>query len=418
MKHLSALLVLSLVACREPPEKAATSPDPLHARTPLSAPASAHETRSNKPLLKTPRITISDTGSRRFHPVIRDAAQAEATLADLRSLPPSMARDSATAGIIGDLAKVDPAAARRIFEQWDDALIVAWLDAAKTIARETGKSDPEAAAAFIRDSIPAAASLSVWAQFLVTLPPADRVPHIEALPEGSEKIRIAGDLVHAWLAEDPAACALWLDGFIQGRSADELHEITTSVHGSFQPEADTGQRLIALRNATDPLLRETLAHHLWEKAGITEREALFTEIEQDIPDLAHRDRKSAIAVAPAAFAASLSPAQAAELPAVEMEVLIARWADRQPSDALRWAIDHQRPEAALALLPLYREEPREALDLATKLPRGKLFDSVLASLCAMAAFDGHGDLARGLLPLIEDPAERAVATRNVEDHSK
>ena len=420
MKRLLIFILPTLVACREQPEKAATSQDPLPARTPRSAPASAsaHETNGHKPLLKTPRITITDTGSGRFHPVIRDAAQAEATLADLRSLPVSAVRDSATAGIIGDLAKVDPAAARRLFEQWDDALIGAWLDAAKTIAREMGKSDPEAAAAFIRDSIPAAASLSVWAQFLVTLPPADRVPHIEALPEGSEKIRIAGDLVHAWLAEDPAACALWLDVFVQGRSADELHEITTSVHGSFQPGADTSQRLTALRAATDPLLRGILAQQMWEKADITERETLFTEIEQDIPDLAQRDRKSAIAAEPAAFAASLSPAQAAELPADEMEVLIDRWADQQPAAALRWAIDHQRPEAAVALLPLYREEPREALDLATKIPRGKVLDTALASLCAMAAFDGRADLARALLPLIENPAQRALATRNVEDHSK
>jgi hypothetical protein len=418
MKRLLIFILPTLVACREQPEKTATSPDPLPARTPRSAPASAHETNGHKPLLKTQRITITGTGSGRFHPVIRDAAQAEATLADIRSLPPSMARDSATAGIIGDLAKVDPAAARRLFEQWDDALIVAWLDAAKTIAREMGKSDPEAAAAFIRDSIPTAASLSVWAQFLVTLPPADRVPHIEALPEGSEKIRIAGDLIHVWLAEDPAACARWLDGFVQGRSADELREITTSVHNSFAPGANTGQRLTALRTATDPLLRGILAKQLWEEADAAEREELFTEIEQDIPDLAQRDRQSAIAVAPAAFAASLSPAQAAELPADEMDILIARWADQQPAAALRWAIDHRRPEAAVALLPLYREEPREALDLATKVPRGKVLDSALSSLCALAAFDGHADLARALLPLIENPAQRAVAARNVEDHSK
>ena len=418
MKRLLIFILPTLVACREQPEKATTSPDPLPARTPRSAPASAHDTQSNKPLLKTPRITITDTGNGRFHPVIRDAAQAEATLADLRSLPPSAVRDSATAGIIGDLAKVDPAAARRLFEQWDDALIVAWLDAAKTIAREMGKSDPEAAAAFIRDSIPAAASLSVWAQFLVTLPPADRVPHIEALPEGSEKIRIAGDLVHVWLAEDPAACARWLDHFVHGRSADELQEITTSVHGSSQPGADTGQRLTALRTATDPLLRGILANHLWKKADTTEREALFTEIEHDIPDLAQRDRQSAIAAAPADFAASLSPAQAVELQSDEMKILIDRWADQQPGAALRWALDHQRPEAAVALHPLYLEEPRQALEFAAKVPRGKELDTALASLCAMAAFDGHADLARALLPLIENPAQRAVATRNVEDHSE
>lgn len=420
MKRLSALLVLTLVACREQPEKAATSPDSLPVRTPRSAPASAsaHETNGHKPLLKTPRITITDTGSGRFYPVIRDAAQAEATLADLRSLPLSAVRDSATAGIIGDLAKVDPAAARRLFEQWDDALIGAWLDAAKTIAREMGKSDPEAAAAFIRDSIPAAASLSVWAQFLVTLPPADRVAHIEALPEGSEKIRIAGDLVHAWLAEDPAACARWLDGFVQGRSEDELDEITTSVHGSLQPGADTGQRLTALRTATDPLLRGILARHLWEKADAAEREALFTEIEQDIPDLAQRDRQSAIAAAPADFAASLSPAQAVELPSAEMKILIDRWADQQPAAALRWALDHRRPEAAVALHPLYLEEPRQALEFAAKVPPGKELDTALASLCAMAAADGHADLARALLPRIENPAQREATTRNVENRSK
>jgi hypothetical protein len=101
-----------------------------------------------------------------------------------------------------------------------------------------------------------------------------------------------------------------------------------------------------------------------------------------------------------------------------MDILIARWADQQPAAALRWAIDHRRPEAAVALLPLYREEPREALDLATKVPRGKVLDSALSSLCALAAFDGHADLARALLPLIENPAQRAVAARNVEDHSK
>ena len=418
MKRLSSLILLTLVACREQPEKAATSPDALPARTPRPAPAAAHDTRPNKPLLKTPRITISDTGNGRFHPVIRDAAQAEATLADLRSLPPSAVRDSATAGIIGDLAKIDPAAARLLFEQWDDGLIDAWLDAAKTIAREMGKGDPEGAAAFIRDSIPATASLSVWAQFLVTLPPADRVPHIEALPEGSEKIRIAGDLVHAWLADDPAACARWLDGFVQGRSEDELREITTSVHGSFKPGANTGQRLTALRTATDPLLRGILAKHLWEKADSTERETLFTEVEQDIPDLARRDRQSAIAAAPADFAASLSPAQAAELPGDEMKILIDRWADQQPAAALRWALDHQRPEAAIALHPLYLEEPRQALDFAAKVPPGKELDTALASLCSMAARDGHADLARALLPRIENPAQREATTRNVEGSSK
>jgi hypothetical protein len=417
MKPQLALILLTLAACREQPEQKATPPDRLPARPSPSASTPAQDTRPNKPLLKTPRITITDTGSGRFYPVIRDAAQAEATLADIRSLPPSAARDSATAGIIGDLAKVDPAAARRLFEAWDGGLIEAWLDAAETIARELGKSDPEAAASFIRDSIPAPANLGVWAQFLVILPPADRVAHIESLPEGSEKIRIAGDLVHVWLAEDPAACARWLDGFVQGRDPDELRELTTSVHNSFAPDADTAHRLTALRTATDPRLRELLAEYLWKKADAAERAELFTEIEQDIPDLAQRDRQSAIAAAPAAFAASLSPAQAAELPTDEMKVIIERWAATQPAAAFRWALDHQRPEAALALDPLYREEPRQALELAAQLKPGKERDTALASLCAAAAFHGHADLARPLLPLIENPAQREATTRNVEEHA-
>jgi hypothetical protein len=375
MKPQLALILLTLAACREQPEQKATPPDRLPARPSPSASTPAQDTRPNKPLLKTPRITITDTGSGRFYPVIRDAAQAEATLADIRSLPPSAARDSATAGIIGDLAKVDPAAARRLFEAWDGGLIEAWL------------------------------------------PPADRVAHIESLPEGSEKIRIAGDLVHVWLAEDPAACARWLDGFVQGRDPDELRELTTSVHNSFAPDADTAHRLTALRTATDPRLRELLAEYLWKKADAAERAELFTEIEQDIPDLAQRDRQSAIAAAPAAFAASLSPAQAAELPTDEMKVIIERWAATQPAAAFRWALDHQRPEAALALDPLYREEPRQALELAAQLKPGKERDTALASLCAAAAFHGHADLARPLLPLIENPAQREATTRNVEEHA-
>lgn len=417
MRTLSIFLfVLVACGCREAEEADRAVESRVRERASRSAPAAVREVSAPMPLLKTPRITISHEG-KVLGFSISDVAEAEAAMMDLRILPPSYARDSAMEDVIGKLAEVDPASARRLLEEWDGGLIGCWLGAAENVAREMGKADPEAAAAFIRESIPVHASLPVWAHFLVTLPATDRLPYIGRLPEGSEKIRIAGDLVHVWLGEDPEACARWLDGFVQGRSKEEIRELTFSVHNSLAPGADTARWMRALRTATDPKLRKLLARHVWDKADESEKLEFFSELEREIPDLAERYRHRAIEAAPAAFAASLSDREIAGLSASDMSLVVEGWAEKHPADALRWAMDHQRPEAALALGRLYRLDPAEALAIAPKLTAGKELDSALSSLCAMAAWDGHGEVARELVQRIGDRGQRELTLRRIEEQA-
>ncbi|MFC7336744.1 hypothetical protein ACFQY0_06115 [Haloferula chungangensis] len=336
---------------------------------------------------------------------------------DLRSLPPSDARDFGIAGVIGDLAEVDPQHARLLLDEWDDALIEKWLNAAKDVVRALAPSSPHAAASFIEESVPRTAQVEIWAQFLNELPPNDRIAYFDRIPEGEKKLTIVGDLLHVWLAEDPIACAHWLDAFAVGRRAEVLEIPSWSIRSPSKPSAKTSQRLLAVNTATNPVVRRLLAKQLWEKADKTEQAALLTELETVLPEIAERDRERLISQAPAEFAASLSTAEIASLPAIEARTLIDSWANKHPEAALEWGVENHRPEAAQALRSLYGQEAEKALELAATLTPGRDLDDALSSLCSMAAFDGRVEEARKLIPLIQNPDLRTATINNVEKHA-
>jgi hypothetical protein len=292
------ILGLCLAACRSESENNHSSDQSIPDRPARPQQSQRPTTSHAEPLLKTERITLSSSGLAMVHSTIRSADQAEAVLKDLRSIPPSAARDSGIANVIRDLAKIDPQQARLLLEAWNDALIEKWLDAARNVSGALAQSDPKSAASFIEESVPRTAQSQIWAQFLSELPPADRVAYFDRIPEGSGKLAIAGDLVHAWLKEDPLTCARWLDKFGAGRSEDELEILYDAIRNSSTPSADTSQRLTALNTATDPEVRRLLANQLWDKAERSER----AEAAQALTFLYSQEAENALAIA-----ASLTP---------------------------------------------------------------------------------------------------------------
>jgi hypothetical protein len=115
MKRLFPLLLaISLASCRKRPEPLrGETAVPIRKSLPIVS-APVNDRQSPPPLLKTPRVTLGI--SFLTHRTIQTAAEADAILADLRTLPPSKVRDGAIASIIGSLAEVDPTAARERLE--------------------------------------------------------------------------------------------------------------------------------------------------------------------------------------------------------------------------------------------------------------------------------------------------------------
>ena len=410
------LLAMVLVGCR--PEKHRQADDAKPPRVPRSVTRETVTPSPPPPLLKTPRITIFPTGQGMVHAVIQSAEQAEAILTDIRELPASAGRDRAIASVIGKLAKIDPAQARRQLEVWDDALISHWLEAAQAVVTEIAKSDPEAAAAFIEETIPTSSQVNLWGSMLVNLPVADRIAFFDRIPDSTEKIRIAADMVAVWLPEDPQACAAWLDGFAAGRNPEEIDFLSQPLRVAIEPKTGPEPWLAAYHAAESPEVRRLIANRVWRKADPTQRAALIPELQETLPDLPEREITDAISADPAAYAAAMPADKVSSLSAAEFVRILRPWAEKQPEKAIAWAMEHRRPEAAEALSPLYQLEPKAAAALAPKLPRGKELDKALATVCTMMAWDGEADMARSLVPLITNPAQRNVTRDEVEKRAK
>jgi hypothetical protein len=249
---------------------------------------------------------------------------------------------------------------------------------------------------------------------LVELQVGDRLGFFDRIPDSTEKIRIAADMIAVWLPEDPAACAAWLDGFAAGRSTEEVDYLGQPLRVANTPESGPEPWLAAYHAAESPEVRRFLAESAWRKADPSQRAALIPELEDILPDLAEREVADAIAADPAAYAAALPADKVASLSSAEIVRILRPWAEKQPERAIAWAMEHRRPEAAQVLSPLYQLEPKAAAAFAPKLPRGKELDRALATVCTMMAWDGEAEMARSLVPLITNPAQRKGTAEEVE----
>lgn len=417
MKSAPLLLIaLCITACRQEkhrqPEDTKAHAVPRSVIRPTVTPSPPPQ------LLKTPRITIFSTGQGMVHGLIQSVDQAEAILGDIRNLRPSAARDRAMASVIGSLAKVDPVQARRQLEAWDDALISYWLEAAKDVVIAIATSDPEAAAAFIEEAIPRSEQANLWGSMLVNLTVTDCLPFFDRIPESTGKIRIAADMIAAWLPDDPEACAAWLDGFTAGRTSEEIDGLSDPLRVAIQ--ANTGHEpwLAAYQAAESSESRRFLANAVWRNADPSQRAALVPALQETLSDLPEREVTAAIAADPAAYAAAIPAEKVAALSSVEVVRILQPWGNEHPEQAIAWAMEHLRPEAAGVLGRLYQLEPQAAVALIPNLPRGKDLDMALAEVCDMMAWDGEADAAESLLPLITDSRQRAVTKERIESRLK
>lgn len=400
------MFVLAVAACDSKKESVRETTAPQSRRDSRADHPAAPSSTVLPPLLKTPRITVSATGTGFFHAIIRNAAEADAILADVRTLPPSAGRDRVTGGVLTSLAKVDPEAARTRLLEWGDGLISHWLDAARVVAEQLGKTDPKAAARFIEESVPRASQAVVWRHFLTGLPPQTRAPFFGRIPEGDLKSVMAVDLIAVWLETEPQACASWLEEFTAGWGNEEFEDLNLPLWNATASKKGAEPWLTAFRAASGAETRRLFANAAWSHAVAAERAALLPVLQEVLPDLEDREWENTVRDHPAAYANALTTGQIAAVSTEDMSKLISSWSRISPQAALDWALLHQRPEAAAALVPLYYQEPKSALAFASKLPPGKPRDQAIGSLCQSIAHDGDKPAAESLLPLITNSDSR------------
>lgn len=248
----------------------------------------------------------------------------------------------------------------------------------------------------------------------MNLPPVSRLPFFDRIPEGLDKIRIAGEMIAVWLPEDPQACAAWIDGFIADRRPEEVDQLKNWYRNAIPPKTGFAPWLAAFRVAQDPEIRQLLAEEAWSRSDASDRAALMAELQDAMQGLKDREWEHVLLSNPGGYANALSSEQITSFSPVDMGKLISFWSEKHPDAAIHWAMEHQRPEAADALVPLYRLEPKSAIVIATKLPPGKERDDAVSNLCQLVAHDGNVEAVKTLLPLISDPQRRELARRNSE----
>jgi len=406
------IAVLALGACEKKEEPGTTVEKPIVSAPTAASPPAVAIPKALQPLLKTDRVMVMPGGM--SWDENRLATEIDATLADIRTLPPSSARDRALATALGVFAKTDPRRAADLLVGWNDARITFWLEAAGKVVAELAKTDREVAADFIVTHVPASAQVSVWAEFLWRLPPADQVAYLDRIPPCSARKQIVTDLVHAWTDVDPAASAAWIDTFIQGLSPRDLELLQQRRRfiGGFP--TDPQPWLEAADAAVTPEARKFFAEVGWRRIQGTADPELVTRFAEFLPELAAREQGRQMDENPAGFAAGLSPSTVALMPAETRKRLIEHWADSHPADALDWAVKHELPEAPLALRPLYSQDPAAAATLAKTLPKSDALDDALSLLTHMIALRGNSSAAKDLLPLFSDAEKRSAAEKNIK----
>lgn len=409
--RLLLLSVLVLSSCQRDETAAPKPPVSERPSRPPSQPAAQKQVPSA--LLETPRIWLSGHGGAVMVRSSDPLAEADAILADLEGLPPSAARDFAMSAFIGRVADRDPTRALELLAAWTDGRIERWSDTAQSLMRKLAPIEPEAAADFIRNRTPQPVRAEIWSALLAELPPDARLAYLPEVPEGNTRLSILADLLHVWPAEDPSACAAWLDGLLPGLSEGEIRllgqprRLGPDTIGSAEPW------IAAYQQANTAAARRYFAEQAWEDTAPEERGALYPLLRDTLPELAERARDESILRDPAGFAGELDEFHVAELPAEVAENLVRRWSERHPRQALEWAARHDRPEAAAALSKLYLTSPDEAFAAARELPRGPDLDQALSTLCSLASHHGQTDEARALLPLFDDPAKRVLAEKDL-----
>lgn len=411
---LIILLALSAAACRENSKSRTQNSAPRSPTTSRAANPPAAASGVLEPLLKTPGIMVIGRGATSYAK-IQNADQAEGMLADIRTLPPSAARDRAIGSVIGSLAEVDPAQARALLEAWNDGLISSWLEAAQKILRQLAKSDPETAAQLINQFVPAAARAGMWSSFLYELSPEAQLPFFERIPESSEKLTIAANLLLVWVAENPVACAAWLDEFAVGLTKEELQTVGNPRRYGANPNCEIEPRLAAFRAAKTPEARRVFAADAWQKAAPSERAGLISELQDVIPEQVASEWESVVRKDPAGYATRLTSEQIAAFSPGDMRKLIDQWAEDHPEAAIQWAMEHGRPEAASALGRLHSLEPKKAVALAMagKLPPGRDRDQAISRICQTISVR-DAETAKAMLPLISDAQMREGTRKMVE----
>ena len=407
------LAVVALGACEK--EEPGTTSERSVAAAPnaRSPPPVAALPKTFQPLLKTDRVMVTISGNMSWSDTII-ATEIDAVLADIRTLPPSSARDRALATALGLFAKTDPGRAADLLVAWDDARMTFWLDAAGEIVAQQAKTDREAAADFIVTHVPVAAQVSVWDEFLWRLPPADQVAYLDRIPQSSAKKQIVTDLVHAWTDADPATSAAWLDTFIQGLSPRDLKELQQRRRFMGGFKIDPRPWLAAANAAATPEARKFFAEVGWGHTRESPDPELVARFAEFLPEIAAREQDRQMEKDPAGFAAGLSPEEVASLPTKTRQQLIDRWTATHPSDALEWAVKHQLPEAIPALRSLYSQDPEAAMKVSKTLPKSDALDEALAYFIHMIARSGDTSAARDLLPLFSSAEKRSEAEMKIK----
>ncbi len=424
MKALPILLgILVLASChREKREGTVAAPAETPATTGQAAPPP-----KKRHGIETPRVRISAAGNLMEFPA-KVAGQVDAVLADIRLMKASGKRDEAISSVISQLAYEDPELARAKLKEWPDGLVYPWSQAAARIAQRFATTDPAAAADFILNDVPRNLQIQVWRDSILFVPAAERAAYFDRIIESHAKRSLAADLIPAWIAEDPATAGLWLDGLLAGFDDSDLQEFRSlSTHaGTLVKPAgrtehtgkDPQQWLAAFRAATGIAARAFLAEVTWEMADESLRDAAAAELAEACPNLEEIATSAAIKRDPAGFAATLSPAEAAALSPEVARKLIGWWATKHPRQALEWAQEHQRPEAAAALPWIHSREPEEALEMIATWQPGSELDLALASLCYTTARLGDLATARKLHARIGDKESRDRALRTIKELSK
>lgn len=408
---LPFLLLLACASCQRESETKpkAASQAPAKSRPLLS---SAEHPSSLQPLIDTPRITVSPGGGSAIKGDV--AIDADAILADLRSIPASSNRDQVIARVLGQLAAIDPIRARSLLAEWKDGLASEWIKAAQAVASGLARTDPASARDFVGSEVPAGLRVDVWGSLLAALPAKDRSALLEEVPEGQKRIRMAGSMIHEWIFENPTAVARWLDGFASGKAPRELQTLNEPWGGMPTTNPDPLVWLAAFHAAKTPEAQRYLAEKAYLHANAGQREQWRIELSEAVPSLDDGKDRHPWAANPGEWIASQDEARIDALRVEDVRDLIERWGQKNPRKALDWALSRGRPEAARLLDQLYYQDPKDALAMAPSVQEGKDRDDVISTICQMAVNFGDRDMARKFLPLISDPQQREFIGKQIE----
>ena len=333
----------------------------------------------------------------------------------VKKFPLSRNRERMLGSLIGVAAKNNVALAQELLASWDNALIADWLDAARGVISSLAKTDPQAAISFIENSVPRAAQAEQWIFLLRSFPVEERAAYFERIPEGRARLTAASDMLHPWLEVDVSAATRWLDDFATGLSKGELGLVADrhtygAVKGVSAETAMDGYRLAEGAEA-----REMLANFAWSQADEETKDYWYLELSETLPNLLERMWEQQLYSDPAATAKALSSEQLANLDRRVAYRLFNRWGEQNLHEALEWGLAQQRPEVATLLSEFDRLDPKEAFEMAQRMPSGAELDRSLKSVIGLHIHFGRTERARQFLPLISSEKTREKLLKDLAE---